>query len=70
MSKHRGEPVFKYEITVMESERGWGRSEWTEEYDSHEEAQERIRAINSRNKPGPAPDYYVQAYDEIRKVQQ
>lgn len=70
MSKHRGEPVFKYEITVMESERGWGRSEWTEDYDSHEAAQCRIDYINSFNVSASAPDYYMQAYDEIRKVQQ
>jgi hypothetical protein len=66
--KHRGEPVVKHRITVIESERGWGRNEWTEDYDTPEEARRAIRSINSKNKPGPAPDYYIQAYDEIREV--
>lgn len=70
MSKHRGEPEYKFEITVMESEKGWGRKEWTESFDTPELAQMRIDAINSFNLPGPAPDYYIQAYKEIRTVQQ
>jgi len=60
--------IYKYEITVVESERGWGRDSWTEEFDTPEKAQERIDEINGRNKPGPAPDYYMQAYGEIRAV--
>lgn len=60
--------AYKYEITVVESERGWGRDSWTEEFDTPEEAQKRIDEINGRNKPGPAPDYYMQAYAEIRAV--
>ncbi|AZU97254.1 hypothetical protein SEA_GILSON_209 [Streptomyces phage Gilson] len=60
--------IYKYEITVVESERGWGRDSWTEEFDTPEKAQERIDEINGRNKPGPAPDYYMQAYAEIRAV--
>jgi hypothetical protein len=66
--KHRAEPVVKFRITVMESERGWGRDEWTEDYDTREEAQNRIDFINGFNKPGPAPDYYMQAYSEIKEV--
>lgn len=68
--KHRGEPKFKYQITIMESERGWGRNEWTEDFDTREEAQERITYINSFNTSPVAPDYYMQAYAEIKKIQQ
>jgi len=59
---------FKYRIWVTERERGWGESCWTEDFDTPEEAQERINKINERNKPGPVPDYYIQADNEIRAV--
>lgn len=60
--------MYKYEITVIERERGWGGDSWTEEFDTPEKAQERIDEINRRNKPGPAPDYYIQAESEIRAI--
>lgn len=60
--------TYKYEITVIESERDGGRDSWTELFDTPEEAQARINTINERNKPGPAPDYYMMAYQEIRAV--
>jgi hypothetical protein len=60
--------MFKYQITVLESERGWGQDTWTEDFDTPEEAQARINEINEKNKPGPAPDYYIQAYADIKAV--
>lgn len=59
---------YKYRIWVTERERGWGESSWTEDFDTPEKAQERIDEINGRLKPGPAPDYYIQADSEIRAV--
>ncbi len=61
--------MFKYRITVLESERGWGQDTWTEDYDTPEEAKARINEINSKNKPGPTPDYYIQAYGDIKVVE-
>jgi hypothetical protein len=52
----------------MESERGWGKSEWTEDYDTRQEAYDRIVEVNSRNTATHAPDYYVQAYTDIVPV--
>lgn len=66
--KHRKEPVVKFRITVVESERGWGRNEWTEDYDTREEARERINYINSFNTSTRAPDYYMQANEEVKEV--
>lgn len=60
--------MFKYEIDVMESERGWGQNWWVEEFDTPEEAEARINEINGRNVSPIAPDYYVQAKDSIRVV--
>lgn len=66
--KHRAEVVKKFRVTIIESERGWGRDEWTEDYDNRELAEARIHSINVRNKPGPAPDYYMQASTVIEEV--
>jgi hypothetical protein len=66
--KHRGEPVVKYRITVVERERGWGADEWTEDFDSEQEAWDRIKEINSKNTAPVAPDYYVQAVGKVTKV--
>lgn len=66
--KHRGEPKTQYQIVVFESERGFGRKDWTEEFDTREEATARIKEINSHNTAVAAPDYYIAAYSEIREV--
>lgn len=66
--KHRGEPKVQYQITVLESERGWGQDTWTEEFDTSEQAQARIKEINSKNVSPVAPDYYIQAYADIKEI--
>lgn len=58
----------KYRITLVESERGWGQKYWTEDYDTYQEAKARIAEVNSHNKPGPVPDYYIQAQSQIEAV--
>lgn len=66
--KHRKDPVVKHRITVIERERGWGGDEWTEDFDTPEEAWARIREINSKNTATHAPDYYIQAVGKVTKV--
>ena len=59
----------KFRVFLMESERGWGRNYWHEDFATYEEAKAQIKHINSQNKPGPAPDYYMQAEDRIEAVE-
>jgi hypothetical protein len=61
--------MIKYRIRVMESERGWGREYWTEDFDSYQEAKDRIGAINSRNTSLTAPDWYMQAEEAVEAVE-
>ena len=60
----------RYQISVMESERGWGQDYWNEVYDTYEEAAKRIRDINSENTSSMAPDYYMQASDKIEAIEE
>ncbi len=59
----------KYRVFLSESERGWGRESWHEDYNTYAEAKQRIQEVNSRNLPGPAPDWYMQAEDRIECVE-
>lgn len=68
MSKHRGEPKFQYQVTLMESERGWGQDYWTRDFDTREEAEACIREVNAKNTAMVAPDYYIQALSEIKEI--
>lgn len=60
----------KFVVTVIESERGWGKRVEYEEFDSIEEAEKYRDHINSFNKPlkpgEHVPDWYMVAEDEIR----
>lgn len=60
--------AIKYRIRVMSSERGWGKEYWHEDYDTFEEADQRIYEINSKNVSLTAPDYYEQADTKIEAV--
>lgn len=66
--KHRSEPRVRYQISVMESERGWGSEQWVESFDTREAAEARIEAINSKNTSPVAPDYYMKASKTITVV--
>lgn len=57
----------KYRIFLVESERGWGQKYWHEDCDTYAEARWRITQVNSRNAPGRAPDYYMQAEDRRKQ---
>lgn len=60
----------KYRIQLVESERGWGRDYWHEDYDTHEEAKARIKSVNAKNTSLTAPNWYMQAYDTIEVVEE
>jgi hypothetical protein len=59
----------KFQVTTIESERGWGRRYENELFDTFEEAKTYRDRINSFNKPlGPGetvPDWYMIAEDKI-----
>lgn len=59
----------KYRVQLMESERGWGRDYWHEDYATFEEAKKRIEEVNSRNTSPTAPDWYMQADTRIEAIE-
>lgn len=59
----------KFQVNTIESERGWGQTRESALFDTIEEAIAYRDRINSRNKPGPAPDWYMVAEQEIRVVE-
>lgn len=58
-----------YRVQLIESERGWGREYWHEDYTSYEEAKRRIQEVNSKNADIAAPDWYMQAEETIEAVE-
>jgi hypothetical protein len=69
----RNNMTHKFQVTTIESERGWGRRYERELFDTFEEAKTYRDRINSFNKPlGPGefvPDYYITALDEILVIE-
>jgi hypothetical protein len=59
----------KYRVQLVESERGWGQEYWHEDYDTHEEAKQRIQDVNSKNVATSAPDWYMRAEQVIEAVE-
>lgn len=59
----------KYRIFLVESERGWGQDYWHEDYDTYEEAKERIRSVNAENTAPTVPDWYMRAENRIEAVE-
>jgi len=63
----------KFQVTTIESERGWGQRYERELFDTFEEAKAYRDRINSSNKPlGPgeiAPDWYMVADQKIEVVE-
>lgn len=55
-------PQVLYRVDIIESERGWGtKVDETKYFDNEPEAIEFCEKYNSKNPPGPAPDWYMQA---------
>ena len=59
----------KYRVFLLESERGWGQERWTEDYDTFQEAQNRVVEVNSKNTAKYAPDWYMAADPNIQAVE-
>lgn len=59
----------KYRVQLVESERGWGREYWHEDYATYEEAKQRIQEVNSKNADVYAPDWYMQAEETVEAVE-
>lgn len=63
----------KFQVTTIESERGWGQRYERELFDTVEEAISYRDRINSFNKPLKAgeiaPDYYMAADQKIEVVE-
>jgi hypothetical protein len=56
------EPRLGYKVVVIESERGWGQKvDEVLYFKTRAEASSWSAKFNSRNPPGPAPDWYMQA---------
>ena len=61
--------MVKYRINVVESERGWGQEYWTEDFDTLDEAEARIKFINLQNISATAPDVYTQAQTGVEVIE-
>lgn len=63
----------QYEVTVIESERGWGQNREYANFDTVDAAIKYRDHINSFNKPlrpgEIAPDWYMIAEQEIRVIE-
>lgn len=60
----------RFRVTTVESERDWGQRTEYDYFDTVEEAIKFRDNINSFNKPGPVPDWYMYAEQEITVVEQ
>lgn len=58
----------KYRVTLIESDEWSGPSSWTEDFDTFEQAEQRVTSVNARNVSPVAPSYYVQAKKKIEAV--
>jgi len=63
----------RYEVCVIESERGWGQKREYEYFDDYNSAADYRDRINSHNKPlapgESVPDWYMIAEQQIRVVE-
>ena len=61
--------MIKFRVELVISERGWGQEYWNEDFDTFEEAKQRIQEVNSRNIGNTAPDTYMKAFESIEAVE-
>ena len=59
----------QYQITIVESERGWGQNYETYLFDTREEAQAAITRTNDLNTSETVPDWYCRAENKIEVVE-
>lgn len=60
----------KYRVKMMESERGWGKKYWNEDFDTYEQAHAYMERVNKSNQEDwertkTVPDYYMQPDSDI-----
>ena len=61
----------RYQVTTVESERGWGQRREYDLFDTYEAAAEYRDRINSYNKPtDTVPDWYMFAEQEIKLIEE
>ena len=61
--------MVKYRIQIVESERGWGREYWHEDFETYEEAVARIKEVNEKNTALSAPEWYMQAESTVEAIE-
>jgi hypothetical protein len=57
-----------YRVSIMSSERGWGREYWTEDFKTLAEARMRIKSVNAHNISVRAPDFYIMAEETVEAL--
>lgn len=63
-----GESDVRYRVTLIESDSWSGQSSWTEDFDTYEQAKQRVASVNAENISPIAPSYYVKAKKKIEAV--
>lgn len=63
-----GEGDVKFRVKLIESDSWSGPSSWTEDFDTYDEAEQRLTSVNAANISPVAPSYYVKAKKEIEAV--
>ena len=58
----------KFRIYVVESERGEHQHHWCEDFDTEEQAWDRIHKINSGNTADTVSDWYMRAEIRVEAV--
>lgn len=58
----------KYRATLIESDSWSGQSSWTEDFDTYEQAEQRVTSVNAANASPIAPSYWVRAKKKIEAV--
>lgn len=57
----------KFEVTIIESERGWGQKvDEVKEFTSSDEAWRFVDEFNKPNNKAQTPDWYMKALDPVR----
>lgn len=60
---------YKWRVDIIEFERGWGqRLDDVRWFDTEQEAKDFANQYNSRNPPGPVPDWYMAAMAPVKQV--
>lgn len=60
----------RWQITLLESERGWGSDTWTETYDTRAEADQRVASLERQyGNRDIVPDYYIVVLEGPKQVE-